>query len=63
MSSMLHVIATAIGHHFWKCETDGEARTWGMDCAREVVKAIAESEEEVDATPSGKIPTDEIAPY
>ena len=36
----LDAVAVAIGHHFWKCETDDEARVVGMDCAREVLAAL-----------------------
>jgi hypothetical protein len=33
-------MAVAIGHHFWKCETDKVAYWAGYECANEIRKAL-----------------------
>jgi len=38
----LDVIALAIGRHIWECESDAQNINCGMDCAREVQKALDE---------------------
>ena len=36
----IEIIAKAIGYHFWKPESDDEAISCGMDCAREVLNML-----------------------
>jgi len=43
----IKVIATAIGHHFWRCQSDAEAYRNGLDAAVAVVKALEENEKEI----------------
>ena len=36
----IEIIAKAIGYHFWFPESDKRAIWWGMDCTKEIVKAL-----------------------
>jgi len=40
--SELEIIAKIIGYHFWQCKNDKEAIELGMDCAKEIIKALKE---------------------
>lgn len=34
------IIAVAIGHHFWNCNTDREAEEMARDCMNDIRKAL-----------------------
>ncbi len=44
----LETIAIAIGHHFWTCKTDEEAKRCGMDAAKDVAAALWGEEKKDD---------------
>lgn len=36
----IEIIAKAIGYHFWKPANDQDAVDCGMDCAKDIIKAL-----------------------